>query len=84
MEKGEAARLGVDRLLAKWALDEGVIERKEDGEYRLCSGPGSGEKESNHKNNGAGNHSDAPSRNSEEDVIVAASTLVEDKMEVDG
>jgi hypothetical protein len=36
MEKGEAGRLGVDRLLAKWALDEGIIERREDGEYRLC------------------------------------------------
>ena len=36
MEKGEANRLGVDRLLARWALDEGIIERKEDGEYRLC------------------------------------------------
>jgi hypothetical protein len=35
MEKGEANRLGVDRLLARWALDEGIIERKEDGEYRL-------------------------------------------------
>ncbi|KAI1380692.1 hypothetical protein F4677DRAFT_404329 [Hypoxylon crocopeplum] len=38
MEKGEANRLGVDRLLAKWALDEGIIERRDDGEYRLCSG----------------------------------------------
>ena len=36
MEKGEAGILGVDRLLARWALDEGIIERKEDGEYRLC------------------------------------------------
>ncbi|KAG9248593.1 hypothetical protein BJ878DRAFT_572243 [Calycina marina] len=36
MEKGEANRLGVDRLLARWALEEGIIERKEDGEYRLC------------------------------------------------
>ncbi|KAH8687667.1 hypothetical protein BGZ60DRAFT_465929 [Tricladium varicosporioides] len=35
MEKGEASRLAVDRLLAMWALDEGIIERKEDGEYRL-------------------------------------------------
>lgn len=35
MEKGDAPRLGVDRLLAKWALDEGIIELKEDGEYRL-------------------------------------------------
>ena len=36
MEKGEANRLGVDRLLARWALEESIIERKEDGEYRLC------------------------------------------------
>jgi hypothetical protein len=36
MEKGEASRLGVDRLLARWAHEEGIIERKEDGEYRLC------------------------------------------------
>lgn len=35
MEKGEAGRLGVDRLLAHWALGNGIIERKEDGEYRL-------------------------------------------------
>ncbi|KAI0386891.1 hypothetical protein F5Y04DRAFT_73478 [Hypomontagnella monticulosa] len=41
MEKGEAGRLGVDRLLAKWALAEGIIERKDDGEYRLCSGSSS-------------------------------------------
>lgn len=40
MEKGEAQKLGVDDLLAKWALDEGIIEQKEDGEYRLCSGAG--------------------------------------------
>ncbi|KAI0179276.1 hypothetical protein GGR52DRAFT_298673 [Hypoxylon sp. FL1284] len=39
MEKGEAGRLGVDRLLAKWALEEGIIERRDDGEYRLCNGP---------------------------------------------
>ena len=35
MEKGEAGRLGVDRLLAQWALQQNIIERKEDGEYRL-------------------------------------------------
>lgn len=84
MEKGEAARLGVDRLLAKWALEENVIERKDDGEYRLCSGPGSGgEKESSNKNNGAGNHSDANSGDSEEKTISVAVPGV-DKMEVDG
>ncbi|KAK4121041.1 hypothetical protein N657DRAFT_683158 [Parathielavia appendiculata] len=36
MEKGEANRMGVDRLLAKWALDEGIIESVVNGEYRLC------------------------------------------------
>lgn len=38
MEKGEASRLGVDPMLARWALEEGIIERREDGEYRLCGG----------------------------------------------
>lgn len=38
MEKGEANRLGIDRLLAQWALEEGIIEQKEDGGYRLCGG----------------------------------------------
>lgn len=41
MEKGEAQRLGVDRLLAKWALDEGIIEPNGEGGYRLCGGNGS-------------------------------------------
>ncbi|KAI0479905.1 hypothetical protein F4859DRAFT_452580 [Xylaria cf. heliscus] len=80
MEKGEADRLGVDRLLAKWALDEGIIERKEDGEYRLCSGNGnSAEKENNHNTE---YHSDGNKRDPEERTIVAASTIV-DKMDVD-
>ncbi|CZT09040.1 uncharacterized protein RAG0_13921 [Rhynchosporium agropyri] len=47
MEKGEAGRLGVDKLLARWALEQGIIERKEDGELRLVgtereSGAGAG------------------------------------------
>ncbi|KAI1121917.1 hypothetical protein F5Y10DRAFT_255254 [Nemania abortiva] len=80
MEKGEADRLGVDRLLAKWALEEGIIERKEDGEYRLCSGNGNSiEKENNHN---AEYHSDGNKRDPEERTIVAASTIV-DKMDVD-
>ncbi|GAW16284.1 hypothetical protein ANO14919_057070 [Xylariales sp. No.14919] len=80
MEKGEADRLGVDRLLAKWALEEGIIERKEDGEYRLCSGNGSSaEKENNHNTE---YHSDGNKRDPEERTIVAASTIVE-KMDVD-
>lgn len=36
MEKGEAQSLSVDGLLAQWALDEGIIEPKGNGEYRLC------------------------------------------------
>ncbi|KAG8676755.1 hypothetical protein FPOAC2_02866 [Fusarium poae] len=41
MEKGEGGgRLGVDGLLAQWALDEGIIERKTDGEYRLSTSNG--------------------------------------------
>ncbi|SPN99518.1 uncharacterized protein DNG_02370 [Cephalotrichum gorgonifer] len=35
MEKSEGQRLGVDRHLAQWALDEGIIELDEGGEYRL-------------------------------------------------
>ncbi|KAI0134252.1 hypothetical protein BJ170DRAFT_679157 [Xylariales sp. AK1849] len=82
MEKGEANRLGVDRLLAKWALDEGIIERKEDGEYRLCSGPGSGGEKENNSNN-TGHISDSNARSSDDNTIIAASTVV-DRMEVDG
>lgn len=35
MEKNEGQRLGVDQHLARWALDEGIIERDEGGEFRL-------------------------------------------------
>ncbi|KAH8671338.1 hypothetical protein BX600DRAFT_480476 [Xylariales sp. PMI_506] len=80
MEKGEAGRLGVDRLLAKWALDENIIERKEDGEYRLCSGPGSGEKEVSNGN--PGHLSDGNLRETDDKTIIAASTIV-DRMDVD-
>ncbi|KAI1819107.1 hypothetical protein F4861DRAFT_168431 [Xylaria intraflava] len=88
MEKGEADRLGVDRLLAKWALEQGIIERNENGEYRLCIGNGSSiEKESNHNHNHNHNnteyHSDSNTkRDPEERTIIAASTIV-DKMDVD-
>ncbi|PHH62096.1 hypothetical protein CDD81_7589 [Ophiocordyceps australis] len=36
LEKGEAQCQSVDPLLAQWALDEKIIERKPDGDYRLC------------------------------------------------
>ncbi|KAI1502596.1 hypothetical protein F5X99DRAFT_153120 [Biscogniauxia marginata] len=89
MEKGEANRLGVDRLLAKWALDEGIIERKEDGEYRLCNGAGSGGEKENSNSSNVEYQSDGNKRDQEERTIVAASTVVDkmamvDKMDVDG
>lgn len=37
MEKGDGLKIGVDGLLAKWALDEAIIERTESGEYRFAS-----------------------------------------------
>ncbi|KAG5948942.1 hypothetical protein E4U53_006091 [Claviceps sorghi] len=36
MEKGEGQVLTADDLLTQWALEEGIIETKGDGEYRLC------------------------------------------------
>jgi hypothetical protein len=53
MEKGEAAQMGVDRMLSQWALEEGIIERLDDGEYRLTTGigPFSAEKETTNSNN---------------------------------
>lgn len=36
MEKGEADSLGVDQCLIDWALEEGIIEGKPGGGYRLC------------------------------------------------
>ena len=40
MEKGEGPVLRADGLLAQWALEEGIIEPKGDGEYRLCAANG--------------------------------------------
>lgn len=37
MEKGDGPTIGVDDLLAKWALDESIIERLDNGEYRFAS-----------------------------------------------
>ncbi|KAK2600208.1 hypothetical protein QQS21_005082 [Conoideocrella luteorostrata] len=37
MEKGEGPVLGADSLLTKWAVDEGIIEAKGDGEYQLSA-----------------------------------------------
>ncbi|KAG5979281.1 hypothetical protein E4U55_005334 [Claviceps digitariae] len=40
MEKGEGPVLGADELLTQWALEEGIIEAKGEGEYRLCGASG--------------------------------------------
>ncbi len=49
LEKGEGGQLGVDQLLASWAVDVNVIEIGEDGEYKLYGQSGrGGEKEANH------------------------------------
>lgn len=61
MEKGEGQRLGIDKLLADWALDEGIIELKSDGGYRLCATNGVLPSGSNgNVNNGAGAASQPP------------------------
>ena len=54
MEKNEAQLLGVDRLLAEWALKEGIIERVGDGEYRLCGSGGSTANDKEPTSNGNG------------------------------
>ncbi|KAL7623191.1 hypothetical protein AAE478_006872 [Parahypoxylon ruwenzoriense] len=84
MEKGEAGRLGIDRLLAKWALDEGIIERRDDSEYRLCSGTNSNPDREPVSNNAEyqSDERDGNKRDQEDRTIIAASTMV-DKMDVD-
>ena len=76
MEKGEGQRIGVDALLAKWALDEGIIERKERGEYKLCSGNGVVDKDSH----AANSHHYPEVRDHEPQ---AAGQPAEDKMAID-
>jgi hypothetical protein len=85
MEKGEAGRLEVDQHLAKWALDEGIIESIGNGEYRLCSGNGSGPGE--HHASGNGRVLSESARKTEEDedpsITVAIPALVAESMDVD-
>jgi hypothetical protein len=81
MEKGEGQRLGVDRLLAKWALAENIIERKENGEYRLTAGnggPASGEAKDSISVAYPENL-----RQDGDDQSITAAESAEDKMEVD-
>ena len=89
MEKGEAQRLGVDRWLAKWALDEAIIERKENGEYKLCAQNGSNganaERESIADNINSSFVSDVAKEeeNDPHSIIVATTSPIQDRMQVD-
>ncbi|KAK4230278.1 hypothetical protein QBC38DRAFT_50672 [Podospora fimiseda] len=83
MEKGEASQMGVDRMLSQWALEEGIIERLDDG-YRLTAGNGvSSEREIAH------NHNSNSSRNQNDDddddpsITVAITLPMVDGMDVD-
>ncbi|KAK3378614.1 hypothetical protein B0H63DRAFT_398155 [Podospora didyma] len=80
MEKGEAGRMGVDRLLTKWALEEGIIERQYDGEYKLTAGNGMGTGERDANNSSF--LSDGGKRDEEDPSITVAITLP-DAMEMD-
>lgn len=83
LEKGETEGLGVDRLLAKWALEEGIIEQKGDGEFCLATGSGmggghpAGASLAEHRESMA----DLNSTQLEEPLVVEARR--EDEMEVD-
>ncbi|KAM0629529.1 hypothetical protein ACHAPW_006912 [Verticillium nonalfalfae] len=83
MEKGEGQRLGVDRLLAKWALEENIIERQEDGEYRLL--PVNGTLDGNPRETGRDAMSTQMPDTKSEDIETtkAVAEHTEDKMEVD-
>jgi len=69
MEKGEASRLGVDKLLAQWALSEGIIERKEDGEYRLCG--------TDREGNAGGYYSDGGAKKEADEKVEGESMILD-------
>jgi hypothetical protein len=80
MEKGDAPRLGVDRMLAKWALEEGIIERQDDGEYRLTAGNGADGRDLNNSSF----LSDSAKREDEDpSITVALPIMHSDTMDMD-
>ncbi|KAB5577532.1 hypothetical protein GE09DRAFT_1051735 [Coniochaeta sp. 2T2.1] len=95
MEKGEAQRMGVDRLLAEWALDENIIEQKDDGEFKLSGltigGPGDRDSSllQHHNTNGSSsnNHSFISDAGKQDDddpsITVAMSAAASEKMDMD-
>ncbi|KAK4152545.1 hypothetical protein C8A00DRAFT_16145 [Chaetomidium leptoderma] len=86
MEKSEANRMEVDRLLAKWALDEGIIESLGEGEYRLCAGngPGAGDNHLNSNGKLPSNSGLNPEEDDDPSITVAIpGSVVVDSMNVD-
>ncbi|KAK4234425.1 hypothetical protein C8A03DRAFT_37799 [Achaetomium macrosporum] len=85
MEKGEANQMRVDQLLAKWALDEGIIERLGDGEYRLCAGNGStvNERDANSNIKALSDGGGKAEEDDDPSITVAISIPVVENMDVD-
>ncbi|KAK4144284.1 uncharacterized protein C8A04DRAFT_27970 [Dichotomopilus funicola] len=96
MEKGEAGRIGVDRFLATWALEEGIIEDQGEAGYKLCPGNGMGGGSENHHHNNLNSHgnsngngkvaSDGRGKTEEDDdpsITVALPVSLGDSMDVD-
>lgn len=81
MEKGEASQMGVDRMLSQWALEEGIIERLDDGGYRLTNGNGliSAEKEANNTFVA----DDSKQEDDDPSITVAITLPMVDNMDVD-
>lgn len=87
MEKGEGSRIGVDMLLAKWALEENIIEKKEDGEYKLCAqtannGVGT-ERDSNVNGSFVSDHGRQEDDEADPNSIVVATSTMHDRMDLD-
>ncbi|KAK0728724.1 hypothetical protein B0T26DRAFT_849337 [Lasiosphaeria miniovina] len=80
MEKGEAGRMVVDRLLAKWALEEGIIEHQDGGEYKLTAGNGlvGGERDANN-----GSFVSDGGKREDEDPSITVAITVPDSMDTD-
>jgi len=85
MEKGEASRIGVDPLLAKWALEECIIESMGEDEYRLCAGNGTGVGETHSSHNGKAASDEGRKTDDDDDpsITVAIPLSVSDNMDVD-
>lgn len=77
MEKNEAAQLGVDDHLVKWALKENIIEPQDDGEYKLCAEKTEGQA------NGSSFISDLGKREDEDPSITVAMPIMNDAMDMD-